>query len=152
MVTRCRVLLLIGILMFLIHYHQPEVPKWKKNRRTYSQYNIISFIAQLLLPDFHTFRIRKLWMVNPQTSTQYPFQAFGNLSSKCYFRQQIKYLFSLPDHFINQMNIYFRLSTGSNAMQQTDILIPKLLCYLIMCTLLVFIQRIERYHIVDLNI
>ena len=91
-------------------------------------------------------------MVNPQTSSKYPFQAFGNLSSKRYFRQQIQYLFPLSDHFINQMNIYFCLSTGSNTMQQTDILIPKPLCYLIICTLLVFIQRIERYHIVDLNI
>ena len=64
MITGSRILLFIGILMFFIHNHQPEVTKRQKNRRTNSKDNIISLFRQLLLPDFYTLGIRKFRMIN----------------------------------------------------------------------------------------
>ena len=87
MITGSRVLLLICIFMLFIYDYQSQVLERKKNGRTNPQYHIIFFVSQLLLPDFHTFGIRKLRMVNAETMAEYPLQAFGYLSSQSNLRQ-----------------------------------------------------------------
>ena len=72
MIARCRILLFIRIFMFFVHNHQTKITKRQKNRRTYSQYYIVSFISQLFLPYLHPFSIWKLRMVDSQSSAEHP--------------------------------------------------------------------------------
>ena len=144
MIAGSGILLLIGILMFLVHNHQSKIAERKENGRTDSQNDIISFFRQLLLPDFHPFGIGEFRVVNAQTIAEYALQAFCNLGGKGYLRQQIQYLFSLPDGLFYQMDIDFCFSAGSHSMQQTDILRLETLHNLIMRQLLMFIQGIHR--------
>ena len=143
MIAGSRVLLFIGILMFLIHNYQPQIAERQENRGTDSQNNIISFFRQLLLPDLYAFCIGKLRMINTQTISKHPLQTLCYLSGKSYFRQKIQYLFSLPDGFFNQVYIDFCFSAGSHTMQQAYIFGLKALHNPIMCRLLMFIQRID---------
>ena len=86
-------------------------------------------------------------MINPQTRTEYPLQAFCDLSSQCYFRQEIQYLFPLTNRFFYQMNVYFRLSTGCDSMKQADIFLLKGLHDLIVRPLLKLVQGIQLYDL-----
>ena len=147
MIAGSRVLLLIGVLMLFVYNHQPQITERKKYGRTDSKDDIISFFSQLLPPYLYPFGIRKLGMINPQTRTEYPLQAFCDLSSQCYFRQEIQYLFPLTNRFFYQMNVYFRLSTGCDSMKQADIFLLKGLHDLIVRPLLKLVQGIQLYDL-----
>ena len=135
-------MLLICILMLLVHNDQSQITERQKYGRTDPQNNIIPFLSQLFAPNLYSLGIRKLGMINPQTRTEYPLQAFCDLSSQCYFRQEIQYLFPLTNRFFYQMNVYFRLSTGCDSIKQADIFLLKGLHDLIVRPLLKLVQGI----------
>ena len=142
MVTWGRVLLFIRILMFLIYDDQPQVTKRQKDRGTNSENHIITLLSQLFLPDLHPLGIRELGMINTQPMPEHPFQTLGNLSGQCDFRKQIQDLFSCFQHFLNEVDINFRLATGCDTMQQTYIFLCEALKDIAISLLLRCIQRI----------
>ena len=79
------------------------------------------------MPDFYPFSIRKLGMIDTQPTSEHSLQTFGDLSGQGYFRQQVQHLFSLFQRLLYQMNINLRLSTGSDPMKKTHILLPEIL-------------------------
>ena len=64
MVTGCRVLLLIRILMLLVHDNQAQVLKRKEEGRTDPQYQHRLVAMQQLVPDLHPLVVRELRVVD----------------------------------------------------------------------------------------
>ena len=66
-------------------------------------------------------------MIYSQTFSKHSLQTFGDLSCQSDFRQQIQHLFALLQGLLYQVNVDFRLSTGSDTMKKTDILLLEIL-------------------------
>ena len=64
MVTRCRVLLLIRLLMLFVHNDQPQMTERQEDGRTNAYNYIVRLSRQLFLPNLDTFGIGKLGMVH----------------------------------------------------------------------------------------
>ena len=84
---------------------------------------------QQTVPDFHPFVIRKFGMINQQLVAEQLGQPFRDLGGDGNLRQHIQNLASHLQHLIDQPHIDFRLSTGSNTVQETDFFLPENIMY-----------------------
>ena len=126
MIARSRVLLLVSIFVFLVHNHELQVLEGQEDGRTDSQDDLVGFITQLLLPDFHTLGIGELGVIDTQPITKYSFQSLGDLCSQGDFGQEIEHLTTaLFQGLGDEVDIDFGLATGGDPMKQTDILLTE---------------------------
>ena len=95
------------------------------------------------MPDFYPFSIWKLGMIDTQATSEHSLQTFGNLGGQGNFRQQVQHLFTLLQRLLYQMNIDFCLTTGSDPMKKTHVLLSKILKNSRKSLLLWSIQNIE---------
>ena len=105
--------------------------------------NVIVCFRQLLLPDFHPFRIGELGVVDAQAGTENMSQTLRDLRSEGYFGKKVQHLLSLPDGFLYQMNVDFCLAACRDAVQQADIPALEILQDGVIGALLVLVQRID---------
>ena len=126
MIARSRILLLVSIFVFLVHNHELQVLEGQEDGRTDSQDDLIGFIAQLLLPDFHALSIGELGVIDTQPIAKHPLQTLGNLCSQGYFGQKIEHLTAaLFQGLGDEVDIDFGLATGGDPVKQTDILLTE---------------------------
>ena len=97
----------------------------------------------MLLPYFHPLGIRILGVVDAQAVAKDTLQALHHLHRQGYLRQQIKYLFLAFQGSLYEVDVYFRLPTARNAMQQYDAFLHHLQQQLVVCLLLWFGQRFD---------
>src|SRR5574344_539459 len=111
MISWSRILLFIGILVFLIYNHKSQICKRQKNRGSHTQDNIILLFCKLFLPYFYPLCIRKLRVVYAKSVSENFFETFCYLCSKSYFRKQIQYLFTGLEYFMYKVNINLCFTT-----------------------------------------
>ena len=136
MIAWSRILLLEGCLVLFIYDDKSQPLERQEDGTSRSQYHVIRLVRQLLLPDFHTFSITVFRVIDTQTVTEDLVQSLHNLYGQGDFRQQIEHLLVLFDGFSDEMDVDFRLSTGSNSMQKYHVFLHHLHQYLIIGILL----------------
>ena len=85
-------------------------------------------------------------MIDAQPAAKDPLQTLGYLGGQSNFRQQIKYLLALTDRLINEVDIDFGLTAGSDSVEQTNILHAERSTDFVESPLLMYIQFIEGHH------
>ena len=117
-VAGSRIVLLVAVFVFFVHNDQSQLAERQKYRRTNTDNDIVTFIVQYIVPDFHPFGIRKPGMIHAQPLAEYPFQAAGELCGECYFGYEVQHLFPRCYHFVDELNVNLGFSAGGDSMQQ----------------------------------
>ena len=125
MIAGSRILLLVGRFVLFVNDYQSQPLEGQEYGRAHSQNHLVRSVGQLLLPYFHSFRVRELGMINSQAAAEHSSQPFGDLGGQCDFREQIEHLFPCLKSLLYQVDIDFCLSAGCYSMEQAHILLPE---------------------------
>lgn len=110
MITRCGLLLLIALFVFLVNDDEGEVGERKKYAGTSPKYELIWKIGHLSLVNIKTLHISKPRMIHTHLVAEETAEAFCHLRSKSYLWQEVENLSSLTDILVYQMYVYLRLA------------------------------------------
>ena len=111
-----RVLLFVRRLIFFIHNDQSQILVGEEQGGTCAEDNGVWLFGELLFPYFQSFVVRVFGMLDPQLVSEKEFEPFRNLGCQCYFWQEVEYLLTLFKLLLDEMDVYFCFSTGSDTM------------------------------------
>ena len=120
MIARGWVLLLIRCLVFLVHNDKPQFLERQEHRRTGTEDDVVGIFGELFLPYLHALGIGIFRMIDAQPVAEHPLQALHHLNGEGYLGQEIKHLFLALQCLLNEMDVYFCLTTAGDTVQQGD--------------------------------
>ncbi len=145
MVTRHRILLFVGGLMFFVNNDEPKTLEGQEDSTAGTKNHIVGILGELLLPDFNTFGISIFRVVNAQTVTKDTLETIHHLNCKRNFGQEVEYLLFLVEGLLDEMDIDFRLTAGRDTMKQRNRFLEEGKLYLVECLLLGQTKRLDLF-------
>ena len=133
--------------MFFIYNDKTQSLERKEYGTAGTQDYIIRILRKLLLPYLHTFGITVLGMIDTQAITEHTLQALHHLHCEGNLRHKEKHLTMLIQLTLYKMDVNLCLTTGGDAMQQSDLLFHKRQQNLIIGILLGMTQRLNMFWV-----
>ena len=108
LITRCRVVLLVRVVVFLVDDDQSEVGKGEEKGTAGTEQHLIAAFAMGLgtTPNLDTLTCTEARMIHPYKVAEVAAQAIDEVCCEGYLRKEKQGLFALTYYIVNKFNIY----------------------------------------------
>ena len=110
MVAWCRVLLLVGVLVFFVDDDEAQAAEGEKDGRADAEDDVVGLVGELLLPNLDALGIGETGVINPQPAAEHTAQTVLHVRGEGYLRHQVEHLTPLLDGLFDKMDVDFRLA------------------------------------------